>query len=203
MMHSRPQRRRAAGVAAFVGVLAVGTASSAAAHTELVGSTPPDGATMETPPAEVVLEFSQPVQTQFAQVAVLDEADGHHEQGEPQVVGATVTQDVEELAPGTHRISYRVGSDDGHPVTGTLTFTIAAAPAPQTGSSDATRDAHESMHHGKHSSSTAAENAGKPAANASTLVMTGGGIIVAAMLGVGLYVLVAGRRPREPGETDQ
>jgi hypothetical protein len=59
------------------------------------------------------------------------------------------------------------------------------------------------MHHGKHSSSTAAENAGKPAANASTLVMTGGGIIVAAMLGVGLYVLVAGRRPREPGETDQ
>jgi copper resistance protein C len=211
MTHSRPDRRRAASVAAFVGVLALVTASSAAAHTELVGSTPAEGATMATSPAEVVLEFSQPVQTQFAQVAVLDAGGGHHEKGEPQVDGATVTQDVDELVPGTHRISYRVGSADGHPVTGTLTFTVTATPAattepatpaPHKASSEATPDPHEGMDHGERTPSTAAAEAGEPATSTSTLVMTGGGIVVAAMLGVGLYVLVAGRRSREPGETD-
>ena len=63
---------------------------------------------------------------------MLDETDGRHQQGEPVSSGATVTQAVGELEAGSYRISYRVGSADGHPVTGTLTFTVAAPAAATT-----------------------------------------------------------------------
>ena len=80
---------------------------------------PADGATLTTPPAEVLLEFSEAVQAEFGQVAVLDDADVHHEQGNPQIVGATVTQGVDESSAGTlpdlvpRRVSGRT-SDHGN-----------------------------------------------------------------------------------------
>ncbi len=110
-----------------VAVAVVFSAVPAAAHARLVGSDPEDGASLDETPAEVVLEFSEPVQQDFAQVAVLDADEGHHESGEPVVAGSTVTQAVAALPGGEYRISYRVGSSDGHPVTGTLAFTVAAA----------------------------------------------------------------------------
>lgn len=98
----------------------------AAAHARLIGSDPEDGATVDVAPVEIVLEFSERVQEDFAQVAVLDADDGHHEDGEPVVSGSTVTQAVNALSAGDYRISYRVGSSDGHPISGTLTFTVTA-----------------------------------------------------------------------------
>lgn len=117
-------RRALVLVAAVAGVVL--SATQAAAHTTLIGSTPEDGATLTGPPAEVTLEFNEPVQQDFTQVAVLDADDNHYEDGAPQVVGAIVTQAVHDLPAGDYRISYRVGSSDGHPVTGVLTFTVAA-----------------------------------------------------------------------------
>jgi hypothetical protein len=111
-------------VAAVAGLLL--GATPAAAHTTLVDSNPGDGATLTGPPAEVTLEFSEPVPQDFTQVAVLDADDNHYEDGAAQVVGASVTQAVHDLPAGDYRISYRVGSSDGHPVTGVLTFTVAA-----------------------------------------------------------------------------
>jgi methionine-rich copper-binding protein CopC len=115
-------------------VVVVLSAAPAAAHATLTGSNPPDGTTVPEPPAEITLEFSEPVQREFVQVAVLDADDGHHETGEPDVVGGTVTQAVATLPAGEYRISYRVGSSDGHPVSGTVTFTVAgqddAEPSP-------------------------------------------------------------------------
>lgn len=110
-----------------VAVAVVFSAGQAAAHARLVGSDPEDGATLDEAPAEVVLELSEAVQQEFTQVAVLDADEGHHETGEPVVAGSTVTQAVDALSAGEYRISYRVVSSDGHPVTGTLTFTVAAS----------------------------------------------------------------------------
>lgn len=117
-------RRTLVLVVAVVGVVL--SATPAAAHAALVGSDPADGATLTEPPAEVTLEFSEPVQQDFTQIAVLDAGDNHYEDGAPEVVGGMITQAVHDLPAGEYRISYRVGSSDGHPVTGVLTFTVAA-----------------------------------------------------------------------------
>ena len=185
---------------------AVGLAAAvpAVAHTELIDSSPVDGATLTTPPAEVLLEFSEPVQTEFGQVAVLDDADVHHEQGNPQIVGATVTQGVDELSAGTYRISYRVGSADGHPITGTLTFTVTAAAettpdaSPTTPTPVATSvDPHEGVNRTDHPSETATPAAESAAGSGDALLYAGGGVAVAAVLGAVLYVALDRRRPRD------
>ena len=56
---------------------------------------------------------------------MVDEAGEHHEQGDLEVLGGRVLQSLHDPGPGTYRVSYRIGSADGHPVTGTITFTIA------------------------------------------------------------------------------
>ncbi|MGG5259375.1 copper resistance CopC family protein [Phycicoccus avicenniae] len=107
-------------------------ASQAAAlpmHAQLVKSSPADGATLTTTPT-VTLTFSEEVNEQFLQVRVRGpvraEADG-----EPVVDGRTVTQAlVPDLVAGKHVVSYRVVSVDGHPISGTVTFTTTEAAVP-------------------------------------------------------------------------
>ena len=123
--HARPRARRTLVVLAFAGGVAF-SAPPAAAHASLTDSTPEDGSTLAEAPTEITLEFSEPVQSDFVHVAVLNSADSHHEDGEPVVGGNTVTQAVNELAAGDYRISFRVVSADGHPVTAVLTFTVDA-----------------------------------------------------------------------------
>ncbi|MET0711774.1 MAG: copper resistance CopC family protein [Jiangellaceae bacterium] len=191
------------GAALAGAAICLAAALPAVAHTELIGSSPADGATLTTPPAEVLLEFSEPVQTEFGQVAVLDDADVHHEQGNPQIVGATVTQGVDELPAGTYRISYRVGSADGHPITGTLAFTVTAETTPPeapptTPTPVATSvDPHEGMNHADHPSETATPVAESAAGGGDALLYAGGGVAVAAVLGAVLYVALDRRRPRD------
>lgn len=123
--HARLRARRTLVVLAFAAGVAF-SALPAAAHASLTDSNPEDGSTLAEAPTEITLEFSEPVQSDFVQVAVLNSADSHHEDGEPVVGGNTVTQAVDELAAGDYRISFRVVSADGHPVTGVLTFTVDA-----------------------------------------------------------------------------
>jgi hypothetical protein len=113
-----------AGVALLLG------AAPAAAHNTLTGSTPADDSTVTVPVTEVVLEFDQAVQTEFAQVAVLGGDRTPYGSGEPVVVGRTVTQAVESLPDGRYDVSYRVISADGHPVSGTISFTATGQAAP-------------------------------------------------------------------------
>lgn len=97
-------------------------------HAELLGSTPKDGSTVQT--ARVVtLEFSEDINPDFVTVQVAgpsgDEADG-----DATTDGGTVTQALAgDLAAGQHAVTYRVVSTDGHPVSGTVTFTTTEAPA--------------------------------------------------------------------------
>jgi copper resistance protein C len=128
--HRAPLRALAA--AALAGAALLLGAAPAAAHNTLAGSTPADDSMVTDPVTEVVLEFDQAVQTEFAQVAVLGADQTPYGSGEPVVVGRTVTQAVESLADGRYDVSYRVISADGHPVSGTISFTATgqAAPAP-------------------------------------------------------------------------
>ena len=113
----------------FAMVTAVVTAASASAHAELVKITPNVDARLTTAPKDVVLEFSEPVNTSFATVVVTSAAGVSVTSGKPAVVGATVTQAlVPRLAAGDYRVAFRVVSNDGHPVAGESRFTLTLAP---------------------------------------------------------------------------
>jgi hypothetical protein len=122
-------RRAVAALGLVVTVLLLlGLAPAASAHDYLVSSTPGEGEQVDVPPTEVALSFNTSVGQQFAQVAVVDADGTTYQVGEPLVDGPTVTQQVTALAPGRdYSISYRVVSSDGHPIGGTVGFTVAAA----------------------------------------------------------------------------
>ena len=182
-------------------------AAPAAAHNELIASNPADRAVLDTAPTDVVLEFDQPVQTEFGLVAVLDATGVHHERGEPQVVGSIVTQALGALGAGAYEISYRVGSADGHPITGTLIFTVAgtrstpeATPEVSSGSvapSPSSSDPHEGMEHDDHASPTAEPVDTTDAGGTSPLLLGAGGVAAAAVLAAVVYFAMGGRGSRE------
>ncbi|MFW6034242.1 MAG: copper resistance protein CopC [bacterium] len=168
----------------------------AAAHASLISSTPEDGATLDDSPAEVVLEFDDDLLAEFTQVAVLDEEDGNHEQGDPEIDGGRVAQAVGALEPGEYRVSYRVGSGDGHPVSGVITFTVAEAPAAP--EQDATEPEGDPTGQYEPDTDASADTAGEPAAEqaastpaAESAATGGGGVAPLGIVGAAAAVAAA------------
>ncbi|MEU8172444.1 copper resistance protein CopC [Microbispora hainanensis] len=132
---------------ALLSVLLIAT--PARAHDVLVGSDPKDGAVLGTMPSTVTLTFDQAVRRDFARMAVTGPDGAHYEQGEITVDGRNVSIGVRTGTPaGAYAIGYRIVSNDGHPVTGAVNFTVTgggAAPGavttptatPATGTADA------------------------------------------------------------------
>lgn len=139
----RGAARRVAGLLAVCALAVTATVGSvvtsaapASAHASLVRATPADGATLTSAPSQVVLQFDDPISTSFATLVVTG-PDGHDvTAGRPAVSGSTLTGALEGgLPPGAYRTAFRVVSDDGHPVTGQLRFTLRlpATAAPSAG----------------------------------------------------------------------
>lgn len=126
-------------LSALVTVLLIGLAlaPAAQAHTSLKESSPADGQTV-SPPTEIVLTFTDPVnQAVEPRVVVTGPDDTKHQSGKAVAEGAVVTQQLAgELAPGEYTVGWRVVAQDGHPVSGSFTFTVegqadSSAPADQ------------------------------------------------------------------------
>ena len=99
----------------------------AAAHATLEGSTPARGAALESAPAEVVLEFSEPVETGFGAVRVFDSSGSEVQRGEqvPSENGSRLSVALDPgLGDGFYTATYRVLSADSHPVSGGFVFTV-------------------------------------------------------------------------------
>jgi copper transport protein len=107
-------------------VLAAGvvlSAHGASAHATLVTSEPVDGAALRAPPKQMRLDFGEPV----APLAIrLLTADGR-------VVPLTRVRTMQQslivemptdIATGTSILSWRVTSSDGHPIGGTVSFSV-------------------------------------------------------------------------------
>jgi methionine-rich copper-binding protein CopC len=105
------------------------TAAPAAAHAALASSNPSDGERLAALPSTVTLTFDEAVSTPaFVSVVGADGTDRAN--GPASVDGSTVTQAVTpSKASGAFTVSYRVVSDDGHPVTGTVDFSVGTANA--------------------------------------------------------------------------
>ncbi len=135
---ARSHRTRVAVVVTVTGfVLLLGTPASA--HSVLLSSTPAANATIATAPSQVVLQFNEPLEHGFTELVVVGPDGGSHwEGGAPSVVDGTVSAPLRTLGPaGGYSIRYRVISADGHPVSGTIPFTLtiagpgSAAPVPE------------------------------------------------------------------------
>jgi methionine-rich copper-binding protein CopC len=102
-------------------------AAPAFAHTRLQSSDPADGTSLGAGPQRVSLTFNEPMQTGFATVTVIGPDSRPYQSGEVAANGGTVSIGVAPLGPaGRYEIGYRVVSEDGHPVTGSVAFTLTA-----------------------------------------------------------------------------
>lgn len=127
-----PVRRFAAGMAvAAVAVFA--TAVPASAHDSLVHSTPEADESLATAPKSITLTYSGDLlvlgdSTQGAVVLVIDESGRDWATGDVEVAGNTVTATVEPGMPvAGYQVRWQVVSEDGHPISGIVPFTIGDA----------------------------------------------------------------------------
>lgn len=123
--------RRLSAAAAVGGVAVLLSASPAAAHNELRASQPAKGDKIRIAPAEVVLDFPERLNPQFTVVAVTAAGGSSVIERNPRVSGQRAVQQLKAgLVPGTYTVAYRVVSVDGHPVQGSLRFSVLTAPEP-------------------------------------------------------------------------
>lgn len=96
------------------------------AHASLVSTDPPEGAVLPQAPETLTLTFDEPVDLSPEATRLYD-AQGAEVTSEARSVDEVVTVTPEaELADGTFVLTYRVISTDGHPVAGSLTFSVGA-----------------------------------------------------------------------------
>jgi copper transport protein len=108
-------------------------ATGASAHASLVGAEPADGSVLAAAPKTVQLRFNEPVTP--AVISLIDASGKTRDDVAVHAVDQIVTLMLPETLPsGTQIVSYRIVSADGHPVAGSLVFSIGevtgAAPAP-------------------------------------------------------------------------
>src|SRR5947207_10900418 len=97
----------------------------AEAHAALLKTDPPAGSVLATPPRQIRLEFSEPVQLRFGGVRVFDRKLGRVDRGEARLAApAVVVVDVGPLARRPYIVAWRVISADTHPVRGTFSFSV-------------------------------------------------------------------------------
>jgi copper transport protein len=113
-------------------------ASGAWAHASLVRSEPVEGAINAQAPTELKLIFNEPVTPLVMRLVT--------PAGEVLTLGATAENSTVTLTPpplrqGTHVLSWRVVSADGHPVGGTVEFSVGTASAPSSAQTQSTGEA--------------------------------------------------------------
>lgn len=192
-------------------------ATTASAHSNLIESSPADGAVLPALPEEVVLTFSGDVQPDYTEIAV--QYDGATIDGaEPVTDGDTVTQSLEPLrariAVSDVTVSFRIISADGHPVDGVVSFTVdanlaaeptttnpttdpptdpTAEPSDQPGSADEERDG--STDDTTPASSAGADDDSTSGTSTGTLVAIGA-VVAAVIVAAGLEIRRRARRDR-------
>lgn len=125
MFTAVPRTLVVATATALAALLLVLGGGPAAAHTGLQSSTPGDGEILTAAPDAISLTFSSAVASEFAQVAVTGPDGQSVTAGEVVIDGAVVSQPISTSGDGAYVVAYRVVSDDGHPVSGQLSFTLA------------------------------------------------------------------------------
>jgi copper resistance protein C len=129
-LHSGTRRLlgRAGVMALVVGLGLLLGSGPAWAHSRLESSDPVAGASLATGPQKVSLTFNEPVQPGFTVITVIGPDGADYRTGSVSEVDDTVGIGVRPLGPaGGYQIGYRVVSADGHPISGSIPFTLTTA----------------------------------------------------------------------------
>jgi copper transport protein len=115
-------------VLAMIALALIVPSGRALAHAALVAAVPADGAVVATPPGAFSLSFSEPVSPLVLRLVRPD--------GSSTLLDRFALNDATldiaapaDLGKGTHVLSWRVISEDGHPVGGSVVFSIGAPSA--------------------------------------------------------------------------
>jgi copper transport protein len=124
----RRVRRAIAPLFAVVVVLLAGSvlgASPAAAHATVSRSEPADQARLTAPPSSVTVWFSEAVSPSVGGMTVINQAGAEVQSGVHQPSGDSLMAMLPaDLPHGTYVATYRIISEDGHPITGSLVFGV-------------------------------------------------------------------------------
>ena len=103
-------------------------APAASAHDELTGTTPNNGATVTSAPSSLELTFAEKPLAVGNQISV-KAPDGSTSKATPTVDGSTVSAPFAGHGDGAYTVTRRVVSSDGHPISGSYTFTLKGGTA--------------------------------------------------------------------------
>ncbi|MFJ3405635.1 FixH family protein [Promicromonospora sp. NPDC090134] len=128
-MSRRTAGRRAGGwllLLAVAWALLLGSASPAAAHATLISTDPVQGAVLDTAPERVTFTFNESVIGVPAGIKVFD-ATGEEVASTATVRASRLLVDLDDQVPdGTLVVVWRLVSEDGHPIGGSLSFSVGA-----------------------------------------------------------------------------
>lgn len=99
----------------------------AQAHAILVKSQPAKDETVAQAPKQIDLWFNDPVRSEYKALAVIDSEGKRVDNRDVEqslTDGSNIHATVQDLAPGTYTVRYRVVSQDTHIVTGKFQFTV-------------------------------------------------------------------------------
>ncbi len=118
----------------FIGVAVAGlsllmlwSVAPAAAHAQLIGSTPEADEVLDAAPSEIELEFNEVLIETGSTMLLIDSEGENRVAGDAVLDGRFVRADVApDLPDGSYEIRWRVVSADGHPINGRIPFSIGA-----------------------------------------------------------------------------
>ena len=196
----RPARARALLLGAVVAALASGHTTPAFAaratprmHATLLRSEPAKDSAV-APPTRIYLVFSEEVEPSLGgirlvgpggQVVTLKTA------GDPRNVSALLAPVPVPLAPGSWRVEWRIVSEDGHPIDGDFSFTVAGGgAAPVAGAVPSDPDqAHDTVSAAPSSQAAPSDSVATTASSPSPMADVP--VLAAALRGLGVGVLTA------------
>jgi len=117
---------------AALGLLTMLSASAsltgqAEAHGKLKEASPAEGV-VKSPPAEVIITFTEALETRFSKIEVTDSKGQRVDQGAAQAVPgepARLAVALKPLSAGTYKVTWRIVSVDTHRSEGSYQFTVA------------------------------------------------------------------------------
>ncbi|MBV6760611.1 copper resistance CopC family protein [Rhodococcus opacus] len=180
--------RRVVTILVAMGALLLLGMSPAQAHSELESSNPAADSVMDYAPAGVELVFNQKISDQFANVTVTAPDGTQVGDPKPTVEGERALLPIQDGIPsGQYTVGYRVISEDGHPITGSFSFTLALTetPAPVAGAASTTPIV------------PVAADASDDAGTGSSMVLPILGGVVALLFVLGIVIVLRGERRKK------
>lgn len=102
--------------------------AAASAHAFLKTATPPVGSTVQTPPTQLVIDYTEGVEPAFSTVTVVNATGARMDDGKPKTAPGKDTELLVPLKPltaGTYTVTWHVTATDTHKTQGSYKFTVA------------------------------------------------------------------------------